>query len=90
MHCVILGTKQYPSNSLDQKFQSMVFTNYPHEGITFLLGFVWAMQYPSRSPWCLQKTPNKVFFSLRFWYGYAIPLHDYLDMLWNQRNLNIP
>jgi hypothetical protein len=58
MHCVILGIKQYPFNSLDQKNQSIVFTNYPHEGIAFLPGFVCAMQYSSKNPWCSQKNPK--------------------------------
>jgi hypothetical protein len=35
--------KQYPSNSLDQNIQSIVFIEYLHEGIVFLLGFVKAM-----------------------------------------------
>ncbi len=41
------GHKQYPSNSLDQNNSIHIFTNYSHKGITFLLGFVRAMQYPS-------------------------------------------
>jgi hypothetical protein len=60
MHCVIMGTSNTPIITWSKIIQSTVFTNYPHEGIAFFLDFVWAMQYPSRSPCCLQKTPNKV------------------------------
>jgi len=89
MHCVILGTSNTLLIAWTKIIQSIMFTNCHHEGIAFLLGFVWAMQYPSKSPWCLQKTPNKVYFSSKFWYGYAIPLQMFLNMLWSERNSNI-
>jgi hypothetical protein len=43
------GHKQYPPKVWIKIIQIMVFIEYPHEGIAFLLGFVKAMQYPSRT-----------------------------------------
>jgi hypothetical protein len=42
--------KQYntPPITWTKIIQSMVFTEYPHEGIVFILSFVRAMQYPSK------------------------------------------
>jgi GMP synthase-like glutamine amidotransferase len=37
-----------PLIALTKKIQTMVFIEYPHEYIVFLLGFVRAMQYPSK------------------------------------------
>ncbi len=47
MHCVILGTSNTPPITLTKIIQSIMFTNYPHEGIAFLLGFGMVMEYPS-------------------------------------------
>jgi len=63
MHCVILGTSNTFLIDWTKIIQSTMSTNYPHEGIAFLLGFVWAMQYHYNSPLCLQKTPNRVLLS---------------------------
>ncbi len=60
MHCVILGISNTPPIAWTKIIQSIVFINHLHQSIAFLLGFVWVMQYPSKSPWCLQKTPNRV------------------------------
>jgi hypothetical protein len=63
MHCEILGTSNTLPIAWTKIIQSIIFTNYLDEGIAFLLGFVWAMQYPYKNPWCLQKTPNRVLLS---------------------------
>jgi len=63
MHCVILGTSNTPPITLTKIIQSIMFTNYPHEGIAFLLGFGMVMEYPS---------------------------NFFFNMLWSQRNYNIP
>ncbi len=65
MHCEILGTSNTPPIAWTKIIQSIMFTNYLHEGISFFLGFVQAMPYPSRSPWCFQKTLNRVLFSFQ-------------------------
>jgi len=38
MHYVILGTSNTPPIAWTKIIQSMVFIEYPHEGIVFLLG----------------------------------------------------
>jgi hypothetical protein len=43
MHCEILGTSKTPLIAWTKIIQSIMFTNYLHEGIAFLLGFVWGM-----------------------------------------------
>jgi hypothetical protein len=72
MHCVILGTSNTFLIGWTKILQSIVFTNYPHEGTAFLLGFVWAMQYPFKSPWCLHITQIRYFFLL----GFGIVVHN--------------
>jgi len=59
MHYVILGTTNTPPIAYTKIIQSIVFTNYPREGIAFLLGFVWVMQYPFKSPMVFAKCPKK-------------------------------
>jgi hypothetical protein len=65
MHCVIMGTSNTPLITYTKIIQSIMFTSYLHESITLFLDFFWAMQYLSKSPWCLQKTPNKVLISFQ-------------------------
>jgi hypothetical protein len=41
------GYEHYPSDNQNKIIEPMVFANYPKHGITFLLSFGMAMQYPS-------------------------------------------
>jgi hypothetical protein len=42
-----MGINNTPPITYTKIIQSMVFIEYPNEGIAFLLGFVKVMQYPS-------------------------------------------
>jgi hypothetical protein len=44
-----MGISNTPSIAWTKIIQSIMFIKYLHEGITFLLGFVRAMQYPSKT-----------------------------------------
>jgi len=48
-HWIILGTNDTQPIAWIKIIQSMVFIEYFREGIAFLLGFVKAMFYPSRT-----------------------------------------
>jgi hypothetical protein len=44
-----MGIRNTPLIAWTKIIQSMMFIEYPHEGLSFLLGFVKVMQYPSRT-----------------------------------------
>jgi len=73
------------------------FMGYPKKGSACELSSSRHELYPSNSlnqnNWThgVCKLPQiKYYFAYRFWYGYAIPLQESLNMLWSQKIYNIP
>jgi hypothetical protein len=46
---IMLDISNTPPKAWTKIIQTMLYLKYPHEGIAFLLGFVKAMQYLSKS-----------------------------------------